>query len=83
MIETPSTMTYASVVSRESARLSLMLTALNALEVKCGHVMNAYITAPITKKFWTILSPKFGADKGKKAIIVHALYGLKSVGDDF
>ena len=50
MTEMPADMTYASVVSRENARLSLMLAALNALEVKYGHVMNAYITAPITEK---------------------------------
>ena len=73
MTETLAAMNYASVISRESVRLALMLSALNALGMKCGGSMNAYITAPITRKFWTILSPKFGADKGKKAIIVHAL----------
>ena len=46
MTDTPAAITYASVVSRESVRLALMLAALNALEVKCGDVMNAYITAP-------------------------------------
>ena len=42
--------------------------------------MNAYITAPITKKVWTIMGPEFGTDQGKKALIVQALYGLKSAG---
>ena len=50
MTDTPVAITYASVVSREIVRLALMLAALNALEVKCGNVMNAYITAPITEK---------------------------------
>ena len=50
MTDTPAAITYASVVSRESVRLVLMLAALNALEVKCGDVMIAYITAPITEK---------------------------------
>ena len=41
MTDTPAAITYASVVSHESVRLALMLAALNALEVKCGDVMNA------------------------------------------
>ena len=45
--------------------------------------MNAYVTAPITEKIWTVLGPEFGADAGKKAIIVRALYGLKISGAVF
>ena len=45
--------------------------------------MNAYTTAPITEKVWTILGPKFGADQEKKALIVRALYGLKYSGAAF
>ena len=60
-----------------------MLAALNALEVKCGDVMNAYITASITEKVWNILGPKFGSDQGKKTLTVRALYGLKSAGSAF
>jgi hypothetical protein len=38
----------------------------------------------ITKKIWTILGPKFGAElQGRKAIIIRALYGLKSAGAAF
>ena len=55
MTDTPAAITYSSVVSRESVRLALMISALNALEVKCGDVMNVYITAPITESVWTIL----------------------------
>ena len=40
--------------------------------------MNAYVTAPITKKFWTSLGKYWDDDAGKKAIIVHTLYNLKS-----
>ena len=83
MTEMPTTMTYESVVSRERVRLALMLAAFNALEVKCGNIENTYITAPITEKVWSILRPKFGGDTGRTAIIVRALYGLKSAGDSF
>ncbi len=60
-----------------------MLAALNDLQVKAGDVLNAYITVPVKEKVWTILGPKFGNDAGKSAIIVHALYGLKSAGAAF
>jgi hypothetical protein len=83
MTKAPPTITYASVVSRETVRLVLTIAALNDLEVKVGDVLNAYITAPITKKVWTTLGPEFGPDAGKTAIIVRALYGLKSAGAAF
>ena len=83
MTEAPKCMTYANVVSRESVRLALTIAALNDLEVKAGDVQNAYITAPITEKVWTILGKEFGADAGKQSIIVRALYGLKSAGAVF
>ena len=83
MTETPKTLTYASVVSRESVRIALTLAALNDLEVKAGDIMNAYLTAPVAEKIYTICGPEFGTDKGKWAIITRALYGLKSAGASF
>jgi hypothetical protein len=59
------------------------MAALNDLNVKVGDFLDAYITAPITKKVWTVLGSEFGLDAGKTAIIVHALYGLKSAGAAF
>jgi hypothetical protein len=59
------------------------MVALNDLEVKVGDVLNAYITAQITKKVWTVLGAEFGSDAGKSAIVVRALYGLKSAGVTF
>jgi hypothetical protein len=79
----PATITYASVVSRETVRLALTIAALNDLEVKVGDVLNAYITAPVKEKVWTVLGPEFGPDVGRSAIIVRALYGLKSAGAAF
>ena len=71
-------MTYSSVVGRETVRISLTIAALNNLQVKADDVMNAYVTAPCSENIWTVLGKDFGADQGKKAIIVRALYGLKS-----
>ena len=39
--------------------------------------MNAYLTAPITEKVWTVLGKEWGPDSSKKEIIMWALYGLK------
>ena len=56
----------------------MTIAALNDLEVKVGNVLNAYITAPITEKVWTVLGPEFGPDQARSAVIVQALFGLKS-----
>ena len=81
--EAPATLTYASVVSRETVRVALTIAALNALEVKTADVEGAYLTAPNLEKIWVLLGPEFGPDAGKKAIVVRALYGLKSAGASF
>jgi hypothetical protein len=81
--DAPHVMTYASVVSRESVRIALTLAALNDLDVMMGDIDNAYLTAPITEKVWTVLGPEFCEDAGKRALIVRALYGLKSPGAAF
>ena len=83
MTEAPPTLTYASVVSRETVRIALTLAALNDLEVKACDIQNAYLTAPVIEKICTVLGPEFGEDAGKMAIIVRSLYGLKSAGAAF
>jgi hypothetical protein len=81
--DTPHAMTYASVVLRESVRIAPTVAALNDLDVKMSDIENAYLTAPITENVWTVLGPEFGDDAGKRALIVRALYGLKSAGAAF
>jgi len=81
--EAPATITYSSVVSRETVRIALTVAALNDLEAKVGDVENAYITAPVAEKVWTVCGPEFGQDAGKRAVIVRALYGLKTAGAAF
>jgi hypothetical protein len=41
---------------------------------------NAYLNASTEEKVYAIAGPEFGEDEGKLAIIVRALYGLKSSG---
>jgi hypothetical protein len=84
MTDPPAAATYASVVSRESVRITLTAAALSDLGLLAANIQNAYLNAPITEKIWTILGPEFGAElQGRKAIIVRALYGLKSAGAAF
>ena len=84
MTESPKAATYASVVSRESVRLGLLLAALNGLQVLTADIQNAYLTSPCQEKIYTILGPEFGpARQGRKALVVRALYGLKSAGAAF
>ena len=83
MTTAPAAITYTSMVSRETVCIALILTALNDLEVKVGDVENSYITAPARERIYTILGEEHGEDAGKKAIILRALYGLKSSGAAF
>ncbi len=83
MTDAPATTTFASVVSHETVRIALTLAGLNDLHVKVLDIENAYITAPCTEKIWAVLGPEFGSDGRKIAIVVCALYGIKSAGESF
>jgi Reverse transcriptase (RNA-dependent DNA polymerase) len=83
MTETPAVMTYVTMVSRDMVRIALTIAALNDLEAKTSNIKNAYLTAPCKEKIYTTLGQEFGPNAGKKAIIIHALYGLKNAGASF
>ena len=70
MMETPKTLTCTSVVSRETVWITLMVAALNDLEVKTSDMQNAYLTAQCAEVIHTTLGAEFGEDEGKTAIIV-------------
>jgi Reverse transcriptase (RNA-dependent DNA polymerase) len=82
--ETPTTtITYSSVVSRDSVRIALTIAVLNDLKIFACDIQNAFLTAPCREKLYTVAGPEFGSDEGKVMIIVRALYGLKSAGATF
>ena len=83
MTKAPATITYASAVMRETVRIALIIITLNELEIKLSDILTAYVQAFVTEKVWTTLGPEFGKDAGKTAVIVRALYGLKSAGAAF
>ena len=64
MTNTPDTITYSSVVTRETVCIALTMAALHDLEVKATDVLIAYVTAPNHEKIWTALGPEFGDNAG-------------------
>jgi hypothetical protein len=83
LTDPPATLTYASVVSRDTVRIALTMAALHDIEVKTADIQNAYLTAPCTEKVAVVCGPEFGIRQGETALVVRALYGLKSSGAAF
>ncbi len=54
MTDVPATVTYTSVVSRETVCIALTIASLNALKVMTADIMNAFITAPNKEKIWML-----------------------------
>jgi hypothetical protein len=81
MTDPPPTLTYSSVVSRDSVRIAFMLAALNDVQLLAADIGNAYLNAPTREKVYTTAGLEFGAElQGQPVLIVRALYGLKSSG---
>lgn len=80
MTEPPASLTYSSVVSRESVRIAFTVAALNDVDVLMADVGNAYLNATCREKIWTTAGPEFGSKEGRRMLIVRALYGIKSSG---
>jgi hypothetical protein len=77
----PSHITYSTVVSRDSVRITFLIAALNDLEIFTAGIGNAYLNAPTKERVHTTAGPEFGPHRvGQTVLIVRALYGLKSSG---
>ena len=77
----PAQLTYSSVVSRESVRIGFLIAAMYDLDPQAADIGNAYLNATTKEKYYIITGPEFGElERGKIALIVRALYGLKSSG---
>ena len=78
--EAPVSLTYSSVVSRDTVRLAFLIAALNGLEIGACDIGNAYLNAPCREKIWFEGGLECGEHAGKVLVICRALYGLKSSG---
>ena len=61
----PSSITYSSVLSRDSVRIMLLVAALNNLDIQGADIENAYLTAPCREKVWMRGDIEFGELAGK------------------
>ena len=76
--------TYAGVVSRETGRIALTYTALLGIDIWAADILNAFVQAPTTEKYYIVCGYELGNENlGKQAIVTRALYGMKSSGRDF
>ena len=64
MAEAPKTLTYASVISRETVRFALMIAELNELEMKMADVHNGFVAACCSESIHKTLGLFFGEDHG-------------------
>ena len=81
--ETPESITYSNVVSRDSFRLALTIAALNGVDVISCDLENAYLNAMCCENIWFEGGTECGEEKGKVMIVVRAFYGLKSAGSSW
>ena len=57
MTDAPATITFASIVSRETVHIALTLAGLNKLQAKVSDIENAYIAALCAEKIWMVSGP--------------------------
>ena len=75
--------TYSSVVSRDSVRIALTIAALNDLDILEYDIKNTYLTALCRENIWSRAGSEFGSEEGTIMIFKIALYGLKPSGAAF
>jgi hypothetical protein len=81
MTDPPASITYSSVVSRDSVRIVFLLAALNDIDLLATDMEDAYLNALPHQKVYTTAGPEFGSEiQDRSLLIVRALYGLKSSG---
>ena len=81
MTDPASTITYSSIISRDSIRIAFLLATLNDVDLLPTDIVNAYLNAPTRERVYTTTGLEFGAKlQGQPVMIVCALYGLKSSG---
>jgi hypothetical protein len=61
----PTSITYLSVVSRDSVRLAFLIAALNNIDIMSCDLENVYLNAPCREKIWFEAGIECGKDQGK------------------
>ena len=76
-------LSYCTVVSRDSVRIAFLLAALNSLDIHSCDIRNGYLSAPCREFYYHIAGDEFGTEKGKVFIAKITLYGLRTSGVAF
>ena len=76
--DTQTSMTYSSVINRDSVGIAFTYAALMGVDVWASDIGNAYLNVKCRERIWTVAGKEFDSDDGQVIIIVQALYGLKS-----
>jgi hypothetical protein len=71
--QTPAAMTHSSVVSRDSARIALLIAAMNDLDVLACDIQNACLCADCRERIWARAGAEFGSEAGSPMLVVKAL----------
>ena len=82
-VSIPPSMSCSTVVPRDSVGTSLLVTALNDLDVLKCNVQNAFLPADNLKKHHLVARDEFGHEKGKVSTVVGVLCRLKSASAAF
>ena len=78
--DVPAHTTFSTVASRDSVRIGFLIAALNDLDIMVCDIGNAFLNAPNRERVHVKVGKElFGPEhEGKYAVVVRALYGLKS-----
>ena len=71
------------MVSRDSVRIALTISALNDLKVLLCDIKNSYLTAKRREKILNVAGTELGPEQGKIVLVLSSLYGMKSYGAAF
>ena len=72
-------LSYSSVVSRDSVRIMFLVAVLKNLDIKMCDIGNAYLNAETRERLWFTAGQEWGSRAGYEVIIVRALYVFKKV----
>ena len=69
-------LTYSSIVSQESVRITFTIMALNDLDIIMGDVSHAYLHTKTKEKVWFQAGPEFSSKARKQVLVIRTLYIL-------
>ena len=64
LTDPPTSITYASVVGRETVRIAFLIASLNDLKILAGDIQNAYLNAHTKKKIFFYVGDEWKGSKG-------------------